>query len=145
MNLLSNKIYKKSIRDKLINYLYYFIDNSIIPNNVWLMMIRSWHFMTPYTSIYSYLYAPLYINVIVLFTMICTLMLYIYFEGCFISILEYKLEKNKEDYVNIIDPWVYLLSDKEANTENRYKITAFIAMNYFILAGLIFYYRFIKY
>jgi hypothetical protein len=58
--------------------------------------------------------------------------MFFYFEGCFITIVEYKLDK--KNHINIIDPYLYL-SNIEINDENRYKYTLIISLIYFTVVA----------
>jgi len=63
--------------------------------------------------------------------------LFLYLEGCFLTIVEYKLCKNDS---NIIDPYILLGGDKITPT-TRYWYTMGVASVYFIFAFLILYAR----
>ena len=65
-------------------------------------------------------------------------MAFFYFDGCFLTILEYKLTSQD---INIIDPLIYLLKD-EVNPKNRYIYTIGLTIVYFLIVSVILWLRF---
>ena len=63
--------------------------------------------------------------------------LFLYLDGCFLTIVEYKLCKND---MNIIDPYI-LLGEDEITPNTRYWYTLGIALLYFTATFLILYVR----
>lgn len=121
----------------LVNYIMENIDNSNIPRKVWLLIIKSIHITTPGSCLLIFLFGSFEISMFFLFVLLCTLFLFLYFNGCFLTTIENKLEK---DSVNIIDPYVYFLNDIP-NNKNRYYYTLQLSVFYFIFTAVIFYVR----
>ena len=69
--------------------------------------------------------------------LIFTLSLFLYFNGCFLTTIENKLEKNS---TNIIDPYIYILGDIPDN-HNRNYYTLQLCGFFFGITSVIFYVR----
>ena len=66
------------------------------------------------------------------------LLMFFYFDGCYLTILEYKFLK--ED-INIIDPIIYLMHDK-VTPKTRYYYTITATIIYFTIVTSILYVRY---
>lgn len=133
----------KLLRKKIVDNLYIFFDNQLIPNDIIAFIIKSGHFHYPMYSLIFILLLPLPLAFFQLFICICSFILYIYFDGCILTILEYKLN-NKNNDIHIIDFLLYALQYDITN-ENRINVTLILAGYYFILVFFILWIRTINY
>ena len=133
----------KLLRKKIVDSLYIFFDNQLIPNDIIAFIIKSGHFHYPMYSLIFILLLPLPLAFFQLFICICSFILYIYFDGCILTILEYKLN-NKKDDIHIIDFLLYALQYDITN-ENRINVTLILAGYYFILVFFILWIRTMNY
>ena len=124
-------------KKELVNYILNGIENSKMPNNVWLLIIKSIHITTPGYCLIIFLLGSFELSMVFLTLLNITLLLFLYFNGCFLTTIENKLEK---DSVNIIDPYIYLMNDIP-NKNNRFYYTLQLSFFYFLVAAFILYYR----
>ena len=132
-----DEVYRKECRKMIVNYIYDYFDKTKYPNNILAFMIKSFHFTFGYISIFIIIFANLWIGIAI----VVILLIYggLYFKGCIISHLEYKLCKT--DFINIIDP--YLISmNYDLTNNNRYIVTSKLIKIYFMVTLPILYYRF---
>ena len=130
---------RKKQRKQITNYLFTILDQCYIPNNMIAFVIKANHLCVTIMTLIIYLFAPLNITIFILVTAICSRLLFWYFHGCFISILEYKL--NNTEFINIIDPFLCIFN-MEIDNDNRRYMTLKILDIYFIVSILIIYTRF---
>ena len=133
------KDFRISVRRKLVNFILSILDRINLPNKVKAFLIRSCHFQTPVNFLILVLVLEFKFAVICIVPLIIAFILFIFFEGCFITNIEYKLDK--ENHLNIIDPYLYFFNIK-INDNNRFNYSIIIALFYFLLVGII---LFIKY
>ncbi len=133
----------KLLRKKIVDNLYIFFDKLLIPNNIIAFIIKSGHFHYPMYSLIFILLLPLPLAFFQLFICICSFIFYIYFDGCILTILEYKLN-NKNDDIHIIDFLLYALQYDITN-ENRINVTLILAGYYFVLVFFILWIRTMNY
>ena len=69
------------------------------------------------------------------------LFFFLYFDGCIITNIEYKLCKNKNKFVNVIDPFLCILG-REINSNNRYNYSILWAILYLGSCFIILLYKF---
>jgi len=103
-------------------------------------MIKSLHFTFPFMTYFIYVFAPLSLTYVVFCILFGFMFLYIYLQGCFITHLEYKL--NKKNFINIIDPYL-IFFNYPLDKESRYWGTLMVVLAYFISVSPILYIRFI--
>ena len=92
-------------------------------------------------TIFVFLFAPLWMGFILTFVLFMFTILYIYFKGCFVSNLEYKLYK--KNFINIIDPYLITMN-YPINNETRYTGTLIVVLMYFCVVISILYNRIVK-
>lgn len=102
-------------------------------------LIRAVHFATPVNLIVLLCISPLYICNLVFAYILGVLILFILFDGCFLTIIE---QYYCEDNFTIIDPTLELLQ-LEVTNKNRFMISIPIAIIYISIALIIYDYRFI--
>ena len=119
----------------LVKYIMDKINNTKTPPHIWLLIIKSLHISTPGIAMIIFLLGSFELSVFVCMILIFTLSLFIYFNGCFLTTIENKLEKNS---TNIIDPYIYILGDIPDN-HNRNYYTLQLCGFFFGIAGVIFY------
>ena len=142
---IKNNINKKSkeiplrVKQKkaLVNYIMDKIENSKIPNKVWLLIIKSIHISTPCYCLIIFLLGSFELSIFFLTILNIILLLFLYLNGCFLTTIENKLEK---DSVNIIDPYIYFMNDIP-NKNNRFYYTLQLSFFYFFVTAFILYYR----
>jgi hypothetical protein len=142
--ILSNKItlldksIRKTIRTMVINVNLYLLRKTNIPDKLLGFMIKSVHFHTPGFFFVLYCLLPIKLAVLALIPLTICLLMFFYFDGCYLTILEYKFLK--ED-INIIDPIIYLMNDK-VTPKTRYYYTIAATITYFTIVTLILYVRY---
>nr|QFG74892.1 MAG: hypothetical protein [Megaviridae environmental sample] len=129
----------KQCRNLIRDYLYDICDRLPIPNHVIAFLIKSGHLHYPIYSLIFIICLPLPIAFFYLFLSICSFIGYIFFDGCILTMLEYKLNDKKDD-IHIIDFLLYLLHYDITN-ENRINVTLIVAGYYFILVFFILWVR----
>jgi len=130
--------YRKKCRKELVYYLYDCIINTNYPPSLCMFVIKSCHLVFPYISILLTMFAPIPLGILLTSISFISFGLFIYFKGCFVSHLEYKLDNT--NFINIMDPYLVTLN-WEINEENRYNITLYMVSLYFILMFTILYFR----
>jgi hypothetical protein len=130
--------YRKKHKKNIVNYFYHKIDESSYPNHICAFVIKMVHFITPFLSYVVYAFAPLWLAMFTLVGSILSWLLFIYFKGCFVSNIEYKLDSN--NFVNIIDPYLVILG-YPVNPETRYDGTVYLVMLYFMTSFILLYIR----
>jgi hypothetical protein len=140
-NELRYKKARKKVRQKFVDKAIEDIEKGKIPKELVGNHIRILHFIVPLIILYIYLHAPLYLVIMTGANLFIALSLFIYFEGCILSTLEYKLTKSDH---NIVDIFLYG-ADKPINKANRMSATYAIAFSYGMLLTFIFCKRFIKF
>jgi hypothetical protein len=133
-----DETYRKECRNNLVYFLYDLLNQTKYPNDIIAFMIKAWHFTFVYMAIFVFLFAPIWMGIILTFILLFLLAVYIYLKGCFVSHLEYKL--CKKDFINIIDPYLIAMNYDITN-ENRYIGTIIIVVLYFCLILPILFYR----
>jgi len=140
-NELRYKKSRKKVRQKFIDKALKDIENSKIPKELIGNYIRILHFIIPLIILYIFLHGPMYLVIMTGTNLFIALSLFIYFEGCILSTLEYKLTKTDH---NIVDIFLYG-ANKPINKANRMSATYAIAFSYGILLTFVFCKRFIKF
>jgi len=133
--------YRKTLRKRLVNTIYDRLIKTNYPPEIMAFMIKAHHFTFPLPTYFIYLFAPLQLIYIVLFIQFIFLGLFIYLYGCFVTHLEYKL--NKKKFINIIDPYL-MYFDYPLNNDTRHFGTMCVVTVYFISILPILYFRHIS-
>ena len=115
-------------------------DKSSINNYTIGMYIRAWHIMSPIYGIFFMFYISKFLYHLFIAGLLFVFILFIYFKGCILTILEKKL---CGDMFTIFDP-ILEFNNIELNSKNRYDISLLIAILYFVVTFTIYYYRFNK-
>ena len=137
LSMFEKKV-RKELRNIVINTNLWYLRLFNMPDNVIGFVVKSIHFHTPGFFFVLYCLLPRKLAVLAIIPLFCCLMAFFYFDGCFLTILEYKLTSQD---INIIDPLIYLMRD-EVNPTNRYIYTIGLTIVYFIIVSLILWLRF---
>ena len=130
-NIFSN-VYRQKVRKQCNETIYHWICNQTsFPPHVLEFVIKSFHFQHIFLSFSSIIVLPFEIFVQIFWISICLFCLFIYLDGCILSNIEYKLCTHKDQFINIIDPFLYLV-DKPTTSYNRFYYTLYLAVLYFI-------------
>lgn len=140
MTFLTNKQYRKKLRDKLVNFLLNRIREFELPDDMAGFLLRTIHFHIPWYFLFFFTFLPIKLAFFALIPLLIPFIAFFYFNGCFLTIVEYKLCKND---INIIDPYILLCKDK-VTMENRYYYTLGVSISYFSVVGLILYFRYLN-
>ncbi len=140
MNKLLNIEYRKGIRRNIVEYIYNILIKTKYSKKILAFMIKSLHFTFPFMTYFIYVFAPLAFTYVIFIILFGFMFLYIYLQGCFITHLEYKL--NKKNFINIIDPYL-IFFNYPLDKESRYWGTLMVVLAYFISVSPILYIRFI--
>jgi hypothetical protein len=122
----------------LVNYLYKKFQNTNTPPHIWAFVIKAIHFTIGYFTNLIYIFAPLGFSIFTLVVSLCFWSLFLYLKGCFLSNIEYKLDKH--NFINIIDPYLVMFN-YPINDETRHTGTWYIVSIYFSFAFAIIYFR----
>ena len=133
--------YRKHIKHKLVNALYDFYQQHKVDrysDDLVAFFIKACHMYHPITCTLLICFAPKWLALTTYFSVIGVILLFLYIDGCFLSMLEYKI--NRMD-VNIADVIIMLFKD-DITPANRitYSILSFLV--YMILTSVILLCRF---
>lgn len=126
-----SKDFRRNIRRNLTNKILILINNLNVPHNVVEFIIKSFHFQHIFWAYLSLFVFPSKLFIIIFIVSVILFLLFFYLDGCVLSNVEYKLCKNKKHFINIIDPYLYILG-KEINTDNRYFYTLYFSLIYLL-------------
>ncbi len=127
----------KTIRKMLVNDCINNLRKSGLPDKTLGFLLKSLHFHTPWYHMIYFMFLPKPFALLALVPLLIAFVLFMYLDGCFLTIVEYKLCQND---LNIIDPYI-LLGGDEITPTTRYWYTMAIAIIYFTIAFLILYVR----
>ena len=129
----------KIIRDRLINHLLDQCNKSKIRKRTLGAWVKAWHYSAPFIGMGAILICNKLFATMALIGVTMAGVLAVYFNGCFLSLLEYKLTGDKTDNITNI----FLESfNWEVNKKNQTKLTYIVLCTYLPIAYLIFYFRF---
>jgi len=137
LSMFEKKV-RKELRNIVINWNLWYLRLFNMPDNVMGFVVKSIHFHTPGFFFVLYCLLPRKLAVLAIIPLFCCLMAFFYFDGCFLTILEYKLTSQD---INIIDPLIYLMKDK-VTPKNRYIYTIGLTIVYFLIVSVILWLRF---
>ena len=137
---ICNKQYRKELRDKIVNFILDKIRDTGLPDNITGFILRTIHFHIPWYFLLFFIFFPIKLAFITLILLLIPFIAFFYFNGCFLTIIEYKLCK---DDITIIDPYIILCKD-EITIENRYYYTIGLSISYFSVVSLILYLKYIN-
>ena len=122
--------YKIIIRNNLVEKILNLVSLVKMPNHVKSFVIKSFHFHAPLYFLLLVILLEYQYALYCIFFMLIIFMMFLFLDGCILSIVEYKLDNNK--YVNIIDPILHLFEIETTNL-NRYYGTIITLIVYFIV------------
>ena len=134
----------KNLRNKIVNYIYEFIDKSKFPNDLIGLYLFGFHAhfsILIYLGIfYGLIYKKYYILKIILIIRIIILLLWYYFDGCIITSLEMKLTKSKysqhDIFYYIFNIHHYSIEEKKELSYKINKIFIFFTILLFLYFSL---------
>lgn len=129
----------KILRDKLINNLLDKCDKSKIKNRTLGAWVKAWHYSAPFGGLFAIFICRKFFATGALIGVTLAGFFAVYFNGCFLSLLEYKLTGDKTD--NITNIFLEALN-YEVNKKNQTNLTYFVLCTYLPLAYIIYYFRF---
>ena len=132
------KSYKKKLRSKLVSKMINSIRDTGLSDDMTGFLLRTIHFHIPGYFLLLFLLLPIKYAPYALIPLLIPFIAFFYFQGCFLTIVEYKLCKND---LNIIDPYILAFSD-DVTDDNRYKYTLGVSFVYFFIVFLILYFRY---
>lgn len=139
MDRYFEETYRRDCKKVLANYVYQIINNfSGNHNRIWAFVIKAIHFKLLLITMLIYLFGPIWFSVVTLIIALGCWGLFLYLKGCFLSIVEYKLDG--DNFVNVIDPYLAVMG-YPIDQESRYAGTLQIVWVYFSLAFVILYIR----
>ena len=108
-------------RKMLTNFLYDSLRRDDEVSNMHIsFVIKSIHFLAPFLMILAGVFAPMWIVYSLFILCILTKILFWYLNGCFLSSVEYKLNKKLD--INVVDPLV-LAFGEEITAKSRVDVT----------------------
>lgn len=127
-------------RSQFVNFIIKLLHKTNISNKLLAFMVKAFHFTFPwYLFFFCFVSGNYYFCLYNYIFLIFFILLYIYFNGCFVTHLEYKLYNKK--FINIVDPYLSFFN-LPFNKENRFYGTLAVANYYFLVVSIIIYYRF---
>ena len=132
--------FKKKFKKQLVNMGLYGLRMSGLSDNTILKIVSITHYMSGVLHVLTVAFLPtkFLVVIIIQYLLVCIVIIaFIYFQGCIVSTMEYKL--SGEDYT-IVDPCLKLM-DFEVNNKNRYNITIIGMIAYQLLTTYIVYKR----
>jgi hypothetical protein len=129
---------KKYIRNKIVDFTIYNLRLTGLPDYMLGFMLKTQHFSTPFYFLILYILLPIKYAYWALLPLFSSIVLFLLLDGCFLTIVEYKLTK-KKDY-NVIDPYILFLGD-DISLKTRYWYTLGVSTVYFINVFILLYLR----
>uniref|UniRef100_A0A6C0BSI7 Uncharacterized protein n=1 Tax=viral metagenome TaxID=1070528 RepID=A0A6C0BSI7_9ZZZZ len=126
-------------RNMVISYLMRKLALINIPNKIKAFIIKSMHFQAPLNGLIFISIVKFNIALYTYFLFIIAFILFVYFRGCFLTIIEYKLDK--ENFMNIADPYLHLYNIEITN-DNRYYSILYIAIFYMVFVSWLLLYKY---
>lgn len=130
---LMDKDTRRRARRLAVDYNLVRLRESKMPDEVLGFLVKSLHFHTPYYFLLMFLLLPYKIAHYVMIPLVLCLIAFFYFDGCFLTIIEYRLMGQD---INIIDPYIYWMGDVPT-PKNRFYYTLGVTSVYFSLVGLL--------
>ena len=127
---MSSKL-KKKILDVLENLINKISLKTELTKREIGLMIRYFHFLIPIIGGFSVLFVKKKYILFHIFILIITIILFIIFNGCILSLLEYRL--CNEDYT-VVDPYLKLLNiDVNNEIRKNYTIIGLMCMLFYFI------------
>ena len=128
----------KEQKIKIIDYLELLCNKSCFSNKTLGIFLRGIHAFTPINFLVGLFFCSFNVATFCCISLIGVILLYILFNGCFLTMLETRLCK---DNYTIADPFLEIFK-MENTKENRKKISIIIINFYTILFFFIYYIKF---
>ena len=128
-------------RDTIVKIILTVLDKINLPNKIKAFIIKSMHMQAPINGFTLIVLSNFRVGICIYLVFVFVFILFFYFNGCFITIVEYKLDK--ENFINIADPYLYM-TNSELTDENRYYSIIYIGIFYMIVSTWILLYKFKK-
>lgn len=126
-------------RDTIVKVILNILDKINLPNKIKAFIIKSMHMQAPINGFTLIVLSNFRVGICIYLVFVFVFILFFYFNGCFITIVEYKLDK--ENFINIADPYLYM-THSELTDENRYYSIIYIGIFYMIISTWILLYKF---
>lgn len=126
-------------RDTIVKIILTILDKINLPNKIKAFIIKSMHMQAPINGFTLIVLSNFRVGICIYLVFVFVFILFFYFNGCFITIVEYKLDK--ENFINIADPYLYM-TNSELTDENRYYSIIYIGIFYMIVSTWILLYKF---
>ncbi len=130
----------KEQKTKLLDLLEELCETSKISKKTLGLTIRSYHVSCPFIVMIFLFYGTQLAVTITAINLIIVFILFFMFNGCILTMLEHRL---CGDEFTIADPFIEFF-DLELNSRNRMFISYCIAISYFMMFFLVYYYRFYR-
>lgn len=131
---------RKELRGKLVTSIINKARKLGISDNALGYSIRAIHYLSPVLCFMIILVGSYNKSVAVFIYLLIALIAFLYFDGCFLSIIEYKLSNMD---MNMVDPFL-LVTGYERINKNRYNCSLILATIYLSILSIIFYIRFYR-
>lgn len=128
-------------RDTIVKIILTVLDKINLPNKIKAFIIKSMHMQAPINGFTLIILSNFRVGICIYLVFVFVFILFFYFNGCFITIVEYKLDR--ENFINIADPYLYM-TNSELTDENRYYSIIYIGIFYMIVSTWILLYKFKK-
>ena len=128
-------------RDTIVKVILNILDKINLPNKIKAFIIKSMHMQAPINGFTLIVLSNFRVGICIYLVFVFVFILFFYFNGCFITIVEYKLDK--ENFINIADPYLYM-TNSELTDENRYYSIIYIGIFYMIVSTWILLYKYKK-
>lgn len=131
------------IKDKFLKLIYNKLDSLKIDNLYLGVLIKSIHFNLPGMCLFVILFFKKKYAILALIYITFVIILYKYYNNCFITIIENELLKDYQHLkdLNVVDPLLDIF-ELEINNRNRKYISIFVFIFYYLFVLSIFVFRF---
>ena len=130
---LMEKDTRRRFRNLVVDYNLVNLRSLGMPDDMLGFLVKSIHFHTPYYFLLMFLLLPYKVAPYVMIPLVGCLMAFFYFDGCFLTIIEYRLTSHD---MNIIDPYIYALGSVPT-PKRRFYYTLGVTSVYFGLVVLL--------
>jgi hypothetical protein len=128
----------KEDKTKILDYLEKLCETSRVSKKTLGYTLRSYHVSCPFVLMILLAFGSKMCVMFIAASLMIVFLCFFYCNGCILTMLEHRL---CGDEYTIADPFIEMLGI-EINSQNRVVVSYFIAIGYFTLLFLIFYYRF---
>ena len=124
---LMDKDTRRRARNLAVDYNLVNLRKSGMPDEVLGFLVKSLHFHTPFYFLLMFIMLPPRVAPWVMVPLVLCLIAFFYFDGCFLTIIEYRLMGHD---LNIIDPYIYWMGDVPS-PKSRFYYTMGVTSVYF--------------